>query len=79
MALLARGNERRVVARMAMNARSSRGHAIFTLHVKEVKEFEGSLGSEKHTKMHMVCTWCAHGPMHGMRRVVRVRVRTMVS
>ena len=31
MDLLARGNARRVVAKMSMNARSSRGHAIFTL------------------------------------------------
>ena len=33
---LARGNLKRVVAAMKMNARSSRGHAIFTIYVKEI-------------------------------------------
>ena len=51
MSLLARGNARRVVAKMSMNPRSSRGHAIFTLYVREIR---GAMGSEMNTKLHLV-------------------------
>ena len=51
MDLLARGNARRVVAKMSMNPRSSRGHAIFTLYVREIR---GAMGSEMNTKLHLV-------------------------
>ena len=34
---LAKGNAKRVTAAMSMNARSSRGHAIFTIYCKEVR------------------------------------------
>jgi hypothetical protein len=50
MAALARGNARRVVAAMKMNARSSRGHAIFTIYVKEILAF----GGEKAGKLNLV-------------------------
>ena len=50
MAALARGNSKRVVAAMKMNPRSSRGHAIFTLHVKEILTF----GGEKMGKLNLV-------------------------
>lgn len=50
MAALARGNAKRVVAAMKMNARSSRGHAIFTMHVKEIL----ALGGEKAGKLNLV-------------------------
>ena len=36
MAALARGNSNRVVAAMKMNARSSRSHAIFSIHLADV-------------------------------------------
>ena len=36
MAELHTGNQRRIVAPMKMNARSSRGHGIFTVYIKEV-------------------------------------------
>ena len=50
MDALASGNSRRVVAAMKMNARSSRGHAIFTIYVKEILAF----GGEKAGKLNLV-------------------------
>ena len=50
MANLARGNSKRVVAAMKMNPRSSRGHAIFTIYVKEIL----ALGGEKAGKLNLV-------------------------
>ena len=50
MHAIMRGNERRVVAAMAMNARSSRGHAVITLHVREVR----GEGSERAGKLALV-------------------------
>ena len=50
MASLARGNSKRVVAAMKMNARSSRGHAIFTIYVKEILAF----GGERAGKLNLV-------------------------
>mmetsp|Transcript_52351 Transcript_52351/g.135679 ORF Transcript_52351/g.135679 Transcript_52351/m.135679 type:complete len:804 (+) Transcript_52351:124-2535(+) len=50
MANLARGNSKRVVAAMKMNARSSRGHAIFTIYVKEILAY----GGEKVGKLNLV-------------------------
>jgi hypothetical protein len=47
---LARGNSKRVVAAMKMNARSSRGHAIFTMYVKEILSY----GGEKCGKLNLV-------------------------
>jgi len=50
MSLLVRGNQRRVVAAMKMNARSSRGHAILSVQLVEA----GELGSEVATKLNLV-------------------------
>ena len=50
MDALERGNAKRVVAKMSMNPRSSRGHAIFTIYVRELK----SHGSERSAKLHLV-------------------------
>ena len=50
MAALAQGNTKRVVAAMKMNARSSRGHAIFTIYVKEIL----ATGGEKAGKLNLV-------------------------
>jgi len=50
MELLVRGNGRRVVAAMKMNARSSRGHAILSVQVVE----KGAHGSEIATKLNLV-------------------------
>ena len=36
MSALQRGSDKRVVAKMSMNDRSSRGHSIFAIHVKEI-------------------------------------------
>ena len=45
-----RGNEKRVVAAMKMNERSSRGHAVITLHVREVR----GEGTERKGRLTMV-------------------------
>ena len=50
MANLARGNAKRVVAAMKMNPRSSRGHAIFSIYIKEILAF----GGEKAGKLNLV-------------------------
>lgn len=50
MAALSAGNENRVVAAMKMNARSSRGHAIFTIYVKEIM----ISGGERPGKLNLV-------------------------
>ena len=50
MRTIARGNAKRIVAAMKMNARSSRGHAILTLYVEEV----GMLGAVKTSKLNLV-------------------------
>lgn len=50
MSNLARGNAKRVVAAMKMNPRSSRGHAIFTIYVKEILAY----GGEKVGKLNLV-------------------------
>lgn len=50
MATIARGNQRRTVAAMRMNARSSRGHGIFSIYVKEMLP----MGSEKNGKLNLV-------------------------
>ena len=50
MDALERGNAKRVVAKMSMNPRSSRGHAIFTIYVRELKAH----GSERSAKLHLV-------------------------
>eukprot|EP00966_Prymnesium_polylepis_P283969 6560310-Prymnesium_polylepis.1 len=50
MDLLKRGNNRRVVAAMKMNDRSSRGHGILSVQVVE----PGALGAEKTTKLNLV-------------------------
>jgi len=47
---LAKGNAKRVVAAMKMNPRSSRGHAIFTVYVKEILAY----GGEKAGKLNLV-------------------------
>jgi kinesin family protein 5 len=50
MAALAQGNTRRVVAAMKMNDRSSRGHAIFTIYVKQIL----AAGGEREGKLNLV-------------------------
>lgn len=55
MAALARGNNKRVVAAMSMNPRSSRGHAIFCIYVKEIS----ARGSERHGKLNLVPQHCS--------------------
>ena len=50
MDCLKRGQDQRVVAPMAMNARSSRGHGIFTIHVKEMM----ASGPERQMKLNLV-------------------------
>ena len=50
MSSLSRGNNKRVVAAMSMNPRSSRGHAIFTIYVKEMT----ATGGERHGKLNLV-------------------------
>ena len=50
IALLSRGNEARVTAAMKMNPRSSRGHALFCLHVKKMS----STGGERSGKLTLV-------------------------
>ena len=50
MVSLARGNNKRVVAAMSMNPRSSRGHAIFSIYVKEMT----ASGGERHGKLNLV-------------------------
>ena len=50
MDCLKRGQDNRVVAPMAMNARSSRGHGIFTIHVKEMM----AGGAERRMKLNLV-------------------------
>ena len=49
-AALAQGNTRRVVAAMKMNDRSSRGHAIFTIYVKQIL----AAGGEREGKLNLV-------------------------
>ena len=50
MRALYRGTDKRVIAAMAMNPRSSRGHAIFTIYVKEIQ----GIGGEKSAKLNLV-------------------------
>ena len=50
MRTVMRGNANRVVAAMKMNDRSSRGHAVITLHVREVR----GEGSERAGKLSLV-------------------------
>ena len=50
MRALYRGTDKRVIAAMAMNPRSSRGHAIFTICVKEIQ----GIGGEKSAKLNLV-------------------------
>lgn len=50
MELMARGDTKRVVAAMRMNARSSRGHAVFTIYLKEMR----AIGGERDGKLTLV-------------------------
>ena len=50
MSALKRGQDQRIVAPMAMNPRSSRGHGIFTIYVKEMMES----GPERQSKLNLV-------------------------
>ena len=50
MRTISRGNAKRVVAAMKMNLRSSRGHAILSLHIEE----PGMLGAVKTSKLNLV-------------------------
>ena len=63
MSALKRGQDQRVVAPMAMNARSSRGHGIFTIYLKEMM----ASGPERHAKLNLV-------DLAGMRSMVKVAV-----
>ena len=50
MDVISRGNRNRVTAAMAMNPRSSRGHGILTIFIKEICDN----GSEKMAKLNLV-------------------------
>ena len=50
MSALQRGSDKRVVAKMSMNDRSSRGHSIFAIHVKEIF----AEGGERTGKLNLV-------------------------
>ena len=51
MRAVMKGNSHRVVAAMRMNERSSRGHAVITVHVREVR---GDSGAERSGKLTLV-------------------------